>query len=576
MSTPISSDSTAALIGFPDFMLSTMATWKVPGAAMAIVRNGTVVFAQGFGLRDRERALAVTPNTVFPIASCTKAFTTMGLAILVDEGKLEWDAPVREYLPTFKLHDPVASELMTPRDLVTHRSGLPRHDLMWYKSSRTRQELFDRLRYLEPSKGFRAAFQYNNLMFMVAGHLIDRLSGESWEDFTRGRILEPLGMGHTLFSVVEAQQTEDFARPHDEVKEEVKEIGFYEEQQAIGPAGAIVSSIEDMSHWLLLHLNKGMCGDRRIVSASQIEQLHAPQIALSDAGRYAELPAPVTYGLGWSIQSYRGHTIVQHSGGIDGFTSLVTLLPRENIGVVVLNNLMGPFPTIATFNAIDRLLNLDQVPWSERFMKDHLTIREGEERGEEKSAAEAVPGTSPSHPLAGYTGEFAHPAYGSIEVATKDQGLIATFHGVTRPLCHYHYDIFEMKLEEWHRPIKLSFATGVQGDVGSLAGAFEPAVPDIVFRRLPSSHMLEKSFLERFVGEYSLMDLPMWVTLKSDHVLKVSLADGQEYELAPTKATEFQLAGLNGFRIEFTTDAAGMVTAAILTQPWGVLTATRK
>ncbi len=324
---------------------------------MVIVKDGSLIFSQGFGLRDRERRLEVTPPHPVPHCLLRKAFTALGLAMLVDEGKLDWDTPVRTYVPTFALHDPVATERMTLRDLVTHRSGLPRHDWMWYKSPRTRRELFDRLRYLEPSKDFRAVFQYNNLMYMAAGYVIDQLSGQTWEDFTRTHIFEPLGMTRSLFSVVEAQQTEDFALPYKEEKGEIEKIAFYEEQEAVGPAGAIVSSVAEMSRWMLLHLHNGKHGETSaIVSAGQMEQLHAPQIALPDSGKYAELPAPLTYGLGWFIRSYRGHTIIQHDGGINGFSSRITLLPHENIAVVVLNNLDSVVPGVVTFNALDRLL----------------------------------------------------------------------------------------------------------------------------------------------------------------------------------------------------------------------------
>src|SRR5215831_1093413 len=166
MEAPKTSDVTSRLAGFGDFVRATREAWKVPGVAVAVVKDGAVVFSEGFGLRDRARRLEVTPNTLFPIASCTKAFTTLGLALLVDEGKLEWDTPVRAFMPTFALHDPVATERLTPRDLVTHRSGLPRHDFMWYKSPLSRRELFDRLRFLEPSKDLRTLFQYNNLMYL--------------------------------------------------------------------------------------------------------------------------------------------------------------------------------------------------------------------------------------------------------------------------------------------------------------------------------------------------------------------------------------------------------------------------
>ncbi|MEW5901563.1 MAG: serine hydrolase domain-containing protein, partial [Acidobacteriota bacterium] len=183
-----------------------MAEWKVPGMAVAIVKDGQVILAEGYGLKDVKNNLKVTPQTIFAIGSSSKAFTATAMGILTDDGKLDWDKPVREYLPSFKLWDLFASERMTPRDLVCHRSGLPRHDVMWYNSPLSRKELFDRIQYLKPNKDFRANFQYQNLMFMTAGYLVGQLSGSTWEEFTKKKIFEPLGMNDSNFSVEESKK----------------------------------------------------------------------------------------------------------------------------------------------------------------------------------------------------------------------------------------------------------------------------------------------------------------------------------------------------------------------------------
>src|SRR5512135_766034 len=209
-----------------DFINASLALWQAPGVAVGVIRGEDVLLCEGFGLRDREGQQPVTPNTLFAIGSSTKGFTTFDLGLLVDEGRLNWDKPIRDFLPTFQLHDPVASERLTPRDMVSHRVGLPRHDLMWYNSPLSRQEIFGRLRYLEPNKDIRQAFQYNNLMFLSAGVLIEHLSGRSWEDFTRQRIFEPLGMNRSNFSVTASQQSDDFALPYREKKDQIERIPF--------------------------------------------------------------------------------------------------------------------------------------------------------------------------------------------------------------------------------------------------------------------------------------------------------------------------------------------------------------
>jgi CubicO group peptidase (beta-lactamase class C family) len=202
-------DTKGPLDGFDEFMAKAMAEFKVPGAAVAVVKDGTIVLSKGYGYRDRERKLPVTGSTIFPIASITKSFTVTALGTLADEGRLDWDRPVREYLPGFRMHDEVATEQLTTRDMVTHRSGLPRHDLVWYSSGFTREQLVEKLRYLELNKPIRSTFQYNNLMFLTAGYLGGRISGTSWEDLVRQRVLEPLGMTTTKFSSEDARKTAD-------------------------------------------------------------------------------------------------------------------------------------------------------------------------------------------------------------------------------------------------------------------------------------------------------------------------------------------------------------------------------
>ena len=569
-------EGTAQLRGFDEFVRGIMRDWKVPGLAISVIKDGEVIFSQGFGKRDVDGGLDVTTRTLFPIASCTKAFTTTSMAILADEGKLDWDTSVKHYLPAFKLYDLFASEHMTPRDLVTHRSGLPRHDLMWYNSSATRQELFHRLQYLEPNKDLRAVFQYQNLMYMGAGYLIGQLAGQSWEDFVQQRIFDRLGMSSSLFSTSAAQETADFSFPYKEEKDEVKKIPFYDGQWSIAPAGAIVSSVADMSKWVLLHLNKGKHEGAQIVSENQVVQMHAPQMVAPVTFPCAEIPIS-SYGLGWFVEPYRGHMIAEHGGNIDGFSSLVTLLPEQNIGVVVLTNLNGiPVPNILTYNICDRLLGLDEVAWSERLMKFWKAFKEAEEKGKEKTEADRVANTHPSHSLDAYTGEYEHPGYSIFSVELEGDQLKGTFNSMTSPLKHYHYDTFELFIEKFDTRMKVSFFTNVRGDIGSLSAPLEPTVKDIVFQRLPPRDMIDKRFLEKFAGEYEVIGLTMTIALKGEQSLVVSLPMQPEFELVPYKGNTFHLKGLSGYSIEFKPDEVGNVTEAIVEQPSGVMIATRK
>ena len=565
------------LQGFDDFVHTTMQSWNVQGLAVAVVKNGEVIFVQGFGKRNVAQNLDVTPQTLFPIASCTKAFTTTAMAMLVDEGKLDWDTPVRTYLPTFKLFDTVASERLTPRDIVTHRSGLPRHDLMWYNSSASRQELFDRLQYLEPTKDIRTLWQYQNLMYMVAGYLVAQVSRQSWEEFVQKRIFDALSMSTSNFSIVTtAQQAPDFSHPYKEVSGEVKEISFYGAQGAIAPAGGIVSSVAEMSKWVLLHANRGKFGDTQLVSESQVAQLHAPQMVIPETSKYAEMPYS-SYALGWFVSPYRGQPMLHHGGNIDGFSSLTSLLPRENVGIVVLTNMGGtPVPGILTYNIFDRFLNLDAVSWSERFKVDEAVLKEAEQKGKEKTEADRVLNASPSHPLDAYAGDFEHPGYGVLSIEVQNNSLQATFNGIVCPLKHYHYDIFELVIESWDIALKVSFATNVRGDIESVTVPFEATAKDIVFKRTPSKAMSEKSFLDQFAGIYTVMNMDITVALKDNNVLQMTVPGQPEYTLVPYKNTEFHIQGLSGFSVEFKRDASHAVVEAVLTQPYGVFTAKKQ
>lgn len=553
---------------------NTMQEWKVPGLAIAIVKDNEIIFCEGFGFRDVEKGLKVTPETLFAIGSCTKAFTTIAMGILVEQGKLDWDKPVRNYLPTFKLYDSYATEHMTPRDLVTHRSGLPRHDFVWYGTSFTRQELVERLQYLEPTHELRAVFQYQNLMYMTAGYLVDQISERSWEEFVRQEIFNPLEMGGSNFSVVKSQETDDFALPYQEKDDDVKEIPF-RNIDVVGPAGSVNSNVTDMAKWLLLHLNQGKCGKKQIISPVNLSQMHTPQIVIPQPLEYHEI-LHTSYGLGWGITAYRGHNRVEHGGGIDGFSALTTLLPQDKIGIVILTNMGGtPLPSIVASHVCDRLLGLDEVPWNERIRKKVDEAKEAAEKAKEKTSSERKTGTHSSHPLEDYVGDFEHSAYGIFSVDIKDDHLTATYNSLVFELQHYHYDIFETKSEENELSALVSFFTDSKGNISSLSLPLEPTVKPIVFTRMPEKGMNETSFLEKFVGEYELLGQTLNISLR-ENCLVASISGQSDYELVPYQGTEFTLKDLAGFSIEFKLDSDGRVVSAVITQPNGVFTANKK
>jgi len=452
-----------------------LTSWKVPGLAIAIVKDGQTVLARGFGQRNAEQALPVTPSTLFAIGSTTKAMTAVCLAMLVDEGLVDWEERVRTYLPSFTLKDEVLTEHLSVRDLVTHRSGLPRHDMLWYGSPLTRQELFDRLRYLEASRDLRQTFQYNNLMYMVAGHLVGQVTGGTWEEFMRQRLFTPLGMTGATLSVTASQQTDDFALPYDERDAKVVPVPF-RNLDAIGPAGAVNAGASDMARWLKFNLDGGKVGDRQLVSPAGLEDIYASHMSLPGPAEQDEV-ALQSYGMGWIVHSYRGHYRLEHGGGIDGFTTSVSLLPRDGLGIAVMANRNGsPLPDIVARQATDLLLGLEPIDWHARRKQGATQVVGGQDV--------PIAGTRPAHPLADYLGEYTHPAYGKVVIGLKGDKLTLAYNTVSSPLKHFHYDTFICE-ESDLKGVVITFHTDASGEVARLSSPLEPAVEDIEFVHEP-------------------------------------------------------------------------------------------
>ncbi|MCA1562842.1 MAG: serine hydrolase [Acidobacteria bacterium] len=576
-----SASAASSLAGFDEFVQSAMKSWNVPGLAVAIVKDGTVVMAKGYGLRNIQANLPVTPDTIFAIGSSTKAFTTMAMGILVEEGKLAWDEPVTKYLPKFALKDEVAGKRMTPRDLVTHRSGLPRHDLVWYNAKLSRPELVASLPYLEPNEDFREKFQYQNLMFLTAGHLTAEVAGTSWEDVIRTRILDPVGMKNSNFAVGESQKGRDFATPYTFSEKKALDIPF-RVIDAMGPAGSINSSVNDMAKWLQLNLGGGAIGGKRIVAARQVQDMHRPQMVIQTFPGLFEDPEvqQPSYGLGWIIESYRGKKRVHHGGAIDGFIAQVSMLPDDGIGVVVLSNLGGnPLPDIIARHASDRLLGLEPIDWNGRSLKRRDVGEKASASAKKAAGEERKTGTKPAHTLGEYAGEYVHPAYGSVTVARAGEGLTARFHDLPMRLTHWHFETFRADVEEKSlSELKLffQFLTDAQGEVDRLTVPLEPSVQPITFKKLPPARLTDAGFLRQLAGEYAMADNPafkMAVTLNGS-TLSLSLPGQPPLELEPAHGTTFNVKGLSGFNARFVVET-GKPPLLKLIQPNGVFTLAR-
>jgi CubicO group peptidase (beta-lactamase class C family) len=526
--------------------------FDVVGMGVAVVRDGELAMARGFGLRDLAGQLPVTGRTLFAIGSSTKAFTATLIAALVGDGLLEWDRPVREYLPRFRLRDPVATALMTPRDLLCHRSGLPRHDLSWYANPdlSRREVVEERLRHLEPNRTFRELWQYNNLMYLVAGYLAGELLGASWEDGVRERLLQPLGMTDTCFSPPEARQADDWSRGYrdrDGQPEEMEQKDF----PVCGPAGSIYSSVADVARWIEANLNDGRRGDEEVFAPQALRELQSPAMVVQqEPGPWPE-KFGIGYGLGWVLESYRGRRFIYHGGNIDGYSAMVMMAPEVRGGAVILTNGNGTMlPGAAAYLVMDELLGLDPLPWGERLHGLEQAVRKGGKEATRRRA-EAARGAPPAHESTVYAGEYRHPGYGSVLVSLAGDAMRARYGTLEMAMEHRHYETWDLSLGKLSEaPIPLTFATDDEGEVTSLSVPFEPSVAPIVFRRQPPAELFEPARLAAFAGDYEMGPMRARVRLQGSR-LAVELAGLPTLTLAPFAGTTFRVDGRPGLKVEF-------------------------
>ena len=524
----------------------------VVGAAAAVVHRGEEVFIGGFGVRE-QAGLAVDADTLFAIGSATKSFTTLAIAQLAEKGVLDWDTPIQHYLPDFALHDPFASAQATPRDLATHRVGLPRHEFSWYKADLSRPELVRRLRYLEPSRPFRTTFQYQNAMYMTRGHLVEWMPHQTWEEYVRGQILVPLGMVRTNFSVGGSQADANHAKPY-AVKDGAPQPVPFANIDALAPAGAINSSARELARWLQLHLGRAEGEGAAIASRSAVAALHAPHIVIPDAGAGPLVVAPA-YGLGWFTEVFRGHAVVHHGGNIDGFTALVLLMPDQELGIAMLcNQELSVLPAAAAYAIVDRVLGVSDRDWTSHLHQKQRQLLGMLHQGGDYRA-ERVEGTTPSRPLAAFAGRYEHPAYGSVRILEAAGALQLAYHPWPDPLAleHFHYDVFTAHGDIGGTPTswRIPFRTGLDGAIESLDVQFEALTAPIVFRRQPDPAEIAQSDLNGYVGRY-LVAGAQHVSIDRHGEGLVATVEGQPpMALEPSAPRRFTLKGFPGFSVQF-------------------------
>jgi CubicO group peptidase (beta-lactamase class C family) len=471
-----------------------MKTFDVPGIAVAIVKDGKIAVAKGYGVRKLGDPTPVDEFTMFGIGSNTKAFTTAALATLVDEGKLSWDDPVYQRLPGFVMYDPYVSHEMTLRDLITHRSGMGLGEgdlLFWPTTTYKREDVIYRLRFMKPASSFRSHYAYDNLLYMAAGQIIPAVTGSSWDDYVRERIFAPLGMAHSNVSTTQYKPGDDYAFPHSRVDGKLQVVAF-EALDNVGPAGSINSCAADMAKWVLVQLNRGKITDRsgQLFSEQRSKEMWSGQTILpvndSPAPLAGLAPNFAEYALGWRLSDYRGRKLVGHTGGLSGFVSRVMLVPEENLGVVVLTNAEdgGAFDSIL-YHVLDYYFRVSPTDWISAFNSAEDTQRKQAADVMKKAESDRNPNSKPSLPLEKYAGVYNDAWYGPITIRLDNGSLVISFDHtptMTGDLEHWQYDTFKA---HWRvRTIEdafITFSLNADGTIGSAKMAEVSPLADFSF-----------------------------------------------------------------------------------------------
>jgi CubicO group peptidase (beta-lactamase class C family) len=445
--------------------------WKVPGVAIAIVKDDAVVFAKGYGVREIGKPDLVDEHTQFAIASLSKAFTVASLGRMVEQGKLRWNDKVTDYVPYFQMYDPYVTREMTVRDLLTHRSGLHTFggDLIWYGTNYSRSEIIRRIRFLKPRYSFRANYGYQNIMFLTAGEVLKAVSGVAWDDYVRDSIFAPLGMTESNTSVTALAGRPDVATPHTTWHDTLVTVP-YRNVDNVGAAAAINSSVHDLSAWIRMWLRNDAAAGPKIVSDATKFDIFAPQTILPISQRGTQLIPSRHFsaaGMGWFMNDYLGRKVLNHSGGMDGMISRIVLVPEERLGFVVLTNSINGLTTPLMYRVLDAYLGGAERDWSAEQLAMNAAADSAALAAEKKDQAARVKNTKPSLPLLSYTGTYRSQMYGDVIVDMEKGALTIRFVPTASyfgDLTHWQYDTFRVELRDKTLPPgTATFVLGASG-----------------------------------------------------------------------------------------------------------------
>ncbi|MGC3943553.1 MAG: serine hydrolase [Chryseolinea sp.] len=451
-----------------------MKEWDVPGLAIVVVKDGKVLLKKGYGVRELGKPGNVDTQTLFSCASTTKAMTALVLGMLVDEGKMNWDDPVNKYIPELRLHDPYITRELHVRDLLLHNSGLASTDYFWSIADFTWQEMIEKLIHVKPVYSFRGGFEYQNTMYMIAGVVIERITGQKWNDVMTERLFKPLGMTSTVPDRV-LSKSPNITRPHFPVNGEIK-ILDYDKSTQIGAAGGVWSNVDDMAKWVQALLDSGKFEGGRLVKGETFRELFKPQ-TLAPRNEYPTFsilkPHWVTYGMGWFQIDYRGRMVNFHTGSLAGLTAIIGLLQEEKFGVYVFGNYdHAEVRHAIMYKAFDHFVLGNDRDWNAEFKKLYTSLKEEQQKHVAEFENERVANTKTTLPLPAFEGEYTSEIYGAIQVSAVGDKLRFDVNKsfLVAELPHWHYDTFYGPIGEANQySVYATFTIGADGKVEKLS-----------------------------------------------------------------------------------------------------------
>jgi CubicO group peptidase (beta-lactamase class C family) len=470
--------------------------------------------------------------------------------------------------------------------MMSHRTGLPRHDLSWYIAPDTRDNLVKRIQYMEPSAELRQTWQYNNFMYLLQGVVGEKLTGKSWESNVESKIFARIGMNNSNFSVKDLANYKEPALGYNVIKDSVIHKTPYYDIAGMGPAGSINSTVMDMSQWLKVWINGGKLDTVEIIPASYITEAISSQMIMAPGTPTTEKPDIQfsNYGFAWMMASYKGHYRVEHGGNIDGFSASTSFFPSDSIGIVVLVNQNGSSVPSAVRNTItDRVLGLKYFDWNADMLKAKAKAKEKAKEAEKATTSNQVSNTKPSHTLADYAGVYSNDAYGKFEIIQKGDSLFAKLKNQNWWMEQFHYDIFrpydtEEGIDTTDKsPVRFQFNTGLKGDIESASlFNFEPAIPaPIKFKRSNAAKEITTADLKKYVGTFSLAGADIKTYLK-ENILYVSVPGQPEYELVPVGNHKFDFKKVAGYAVNFELNDKEEILSLTFVQPNGNFKAAKK